>query len=62
MKVITKQFTREILASTSFVLLALVALFAFFDLINQLDDVGKHFGLSDASSLRRCRCRRASMK
>ena len=48
MKVITKQFTREILASTSFVLLALVALFAFFDLINQLDDVGKHFGLSDA--------------
>lgn len=48
MKVITKQFTREILASTFFVLLALVALFAFFDLINQLDDVGKHFGLSDA--------------
>ena len=48
MRVITKQFTREILASTSFVLLALVALFAFFDLINQLDDVGKNFGLSDA--------------
>lgn len=62
MKVITKQFTREILASTSFVLLALVTLFAFFDLINQLDDVGKHFGLSTPSSSRRFRFRHASMK
>lgn len=40
MRVITRQFTKEILISTSFVLVALVALFAFFDLIGQLDDVG----------------------
>ena len=32
---------REIAASTGFVLLALVALFALFDLIGQLDDVGR---------------------
>lgn len=48
MKVITRQFTKEILSSTAFVLVALVALFAFFDLINQLDEVGETFGLSDA--------------
>ena len=40
MRVITKQFTKEILLSTAFGLVALVALFAFFDLIGQLDDVG----------------------
>ena len=40
MRVITKQFTKEILLSTAFVLVALVVLFAFFDLIGQLDDVG----------------------
>ena len=42
MRVITRQFTKEILLSTLFVLVALVALFAFFDLIGQLDDVGRN--------------------
>lgn len=41
MKVITRQFLKEILLSTLFVLTALVALFAFFELIGQLDEVGK---------------------
>lgn len=41
MRVITRQFTKEILLSTLFVLVALVALFAFFDLIGQLDSVGE---------------------
>ena len=34
MRVITRQFTKEILVSTLFVLTALVAIFAFFELID----------------------------
>ena len=48
MKVITRQFTKEILLATSFVLMALVALFAFFELINQLEDVGKDYTIGTA--------------
>ena len=48
MKVIDKQFTKEILLSTAFVLVALVALFAFFDLINQMEDVGTEYTLGTA--------------
>ena len=36
MMVITRHLTKEILQATGFVLLALVALFAFFDLVGQL--------------------------
>ena len=39
MRVITRQLAKEILFSSGFVLIALVALFAFFDLVGQLDDV-----------------------
>ncbi len=42
MRVITRQFTKEVLLSALFVLVGLVALFAFFDLIGQLDDVGRN--------------------
>jgi lipopolysaccharide export system permease protein len=36
-----RYFTREILVTSLFVLAALLALFAFFDLIHELDDLGK---------------------
>ena len=39
MRGITRQLAKEILFSSGFVLIALVALFAFFDLVGQLDDV-----------------------
>ena len=42
MRVITRQLAKEILFSSGFVLIALVALFAFFDLVGQLDDVLLH--------------------
>lgn len=48
MKVIAKRFTIEILLSSFFVLLVLVALFSFFDLIGQLDDVGSKKTMSEA--------------
>lgn len=48
MKVIAKRLTVEILLSSLFVLLALVALFAFFDLIGQLDDVGSTKTINEA--------------
>ena len=48
MKVITKHLTKEILQATGFVLLALVALFAFFDLVGQLGRIGSRYGLLDA--------------
>ena len=37
MLVISRQFTKDILLSTVFVLVILIALFAFFDLIGQMD-------------------------
>src|SRR5258707_12922303 len=36
-----RYFTREILASSLLVLAALIALFGFFDLIRELDDLGR---------------------
>lgn len=42
MKIITRQFAREIILHSIFVLLVLVALFAFFDLIGRLDNVGRN--------------------
>lgn len=48
MKVITRQFAKDVLFSSAFVLVALVALFAFFELINNLDDVGENFTLGTA--------------
>lgn len=48
MTVITRQFTKDILSSTLFALVALVALFAFFDLVGQLDSIGNGRTLADA--------------
>ena len=48
MMVITKHLTKEILQATGFVLLALVALFAFFDLVGPLGRIGSRYGLLDA--------------
>ena len=45
MMVITRHLTKEILQATGFVLLALVALFAFFDLVGQLGRIGSRYGL-----------------
>ncbi len=48
-KVITRHLTKEILQATGFVLLALVALFAFFDLVGQLGRIGSRgYTLLDA--------------
>jgi lipopolysaccharide export system permease protein len=41
MKVVTRYLGREIYKATLFVFVAFLALFVFFDLINELDDVGK---------------------
>ena len=48
MKVITKRFLIEILLSSFFVLIALISLFAFFDLVGQLDDVGRNRTILEA--------------
>lgn len=48
MKVITRQLTKEILLATSFVLLALVALFAFFEFIGQLDRLTDRYTVTQA--------------
>jgi lipopolysaccharide export system permease protein len=41
MKIVTRYLGREIYKATAFVFLGFLALFVFFDLINELDDVGK---------------------
>ena len=49
MRVVTRYLAREIYKATAFVFVAFLALFAFFDLINELDDVGKgHYRLQHA--------------
>lgn len=48
MKVVTRHLTKEILQATGFVLLALIALFAFFDLVGQLGRISKGYTLIDA--------------
>ena len=48
MLVITRQFTKDILTSTLFALVALVSLFAFFDLVAQLDSIGNGRTLGQA--------------
>ena len=41
MKILTRYIGREVLAAVMFIFVALVALFAFFDLIHELGDVGR---------------------
>jgi lipopolysaccharide export system permease protein len=41
MRTLSRYLWREIIAASAFVLVALLALFAFFELINQLEDVGR---------------------
>ena len=48
MSVISRQFAKDILLSTIFVLIVLIALFAFFDLIGQLDDLGADYTIGSA--------------
>lgn len=49
MRILSRYLTREIAFSVIMVLLALLMLFSFFDLINELEDVGKgRYGLSSA--------------
>ena len=45
MKVVTRHLAKEILISTAFVLFALIALFAFFDLVGQLKRIGRDYSL-----------------
>ena len=42
MTVISRQFSKDILLSTLFVLVVLMALFAFFDLIGHMDEVASN--------------------
>ncbi len=49
MRTLTRYLGREVLAATSIIFLALLMLFAFFDLINELGDVGKgNYGIGNA--------------
>lgn len=48
MKIITKKLTKEILLAATFVSIALVSLFAFFELIKQLDEINETFSMADA--------------
>lgn len=48
MKILTRMITREVLISSVFVLIALVALFAFFDLIGQAGDIGSQYSILEA--------------
>lgn len=49
MRILRRYLTREIVFGVAMVLLALLMLFSFFDLINELDDVGKgRYGLGSA--------------
>ena len=45
MKTLRRYLGREILAATALILLAFLLLFAFFDLIQELDDIGRAGGL-----------------
>lgn len=51
MKILARYLSREILVATAFVLFSLVALFAFFDLIGQMGEVGNRYKLSHAFML-----------
>ena len=62
MSVISRQFAKDILLSTIFVLIVLIALFAFFDLIGQLDDLGADYTIGRAFRRHHSRCRRVLMK
>ncbi len=48
MKILSKLIFVQVTKSTLFVLLALVALFAFFDLIGQSSSIGRNYGILDA--------------
>ena len=43
MKVVTRHLSKETLIATGFVLFALSALFAFFDFVGRLDEIGTRF-------------------
>ena len=45
MRVITRHLTSQIILSTSLVLMALIGLFLFFDLVNQVDKIGSSYGI-----------------
>lgn len=48
MKVVTRYLTKEVLIATLFVLVALVALIAFFDLVSQARNIGNRYNFSMA--------------
>lgn len=48
MKVLTRYVAKEVLIATLFVLVALVALIAFFDLVSQARDIGNRYSISMA--------------
>ena len=48
MKVVTRHLAKEILVATSFVLFALVALFAFFDIVGQASKIGSRYDFGEA--------------
>ena len=58
MKTLTRYIGRELLAAILLIFGGLVMLFAFFDLIHELGDVGRgNYTLSSHCSLSRCSCR-----
>ena len=51
MRVITRHLTSQIILSTSLVLMALIGLFLFFDLVNQVDKIGSSYGMLQALAI-----------
>ena len=51
MKVMTRHLTREVLTASLFILFALTALFAFFDLVRQLGNIGTRYSLLQAVTM-----------
>lgn len=51
MKVMTRHLTREVLVASLFILFALTALFAFFDLVRQLGNIGTRYSLLQAVTM-----------
>jgi lipopolysaccharide export system permease protein len=51
MRILTRMIAKEVLISSFFITLALVALFAFFDLIGQASDIGMQYSIFQAFAL-----------
>ena len=61
MRTVRRYLAREIYRSTFVVVLALLGLFTFFTLVDELDTVGVNLPVTSCFTYKRWRCRRACM-